>query len=98
MIHQPALPLERKPSQPLDLQARHDRQRRLRGSVSDSPRCKWSRSECEIGDWVVAETVAEWSNKSQRHHYYPAGSSEQWTFLRGTRWEEAGEMAVWVRF
>ena len=98
MIHHPQLTEERKSTRPLDLQATHDHPNRFRGSVSASPRCKWRRSECDIGDWVAVETVAEWSTKSHRHHFYPAGSSEQWTFLRGTRWEEAGELAVWVRF
>lgn len=98
MIYSLELLEEHKSTRPLDLRSMHDHQDRFMGSVSPAPRRKRSRSECDIGDWVAVAAVSEWSTRSQRQTFNPDGTHEHWTFVRGLRREEAGELAVWVRF
>ncbi len=90
--------MDRRSPRPLDLQSLHDFIGRFMGRVSAAPRRQKRRSECEIGDWVAADAVRDWPVKSQRQHFRPDGSDEQWTFVRGVRREAEGEMQVWVRF
>ncbi len=68
-----------------------------------------AREECEVGDWVEAALIPEWSAESPSHVFRRARISispengsmggmlpdqlEEWTFVAGRR----GTQFVWVR-
>ena len=56
-------------------------------------------ADCEIGDWVLACDIPQWSRNQLRQAYAPPGPGlERWTFLGSYYIDAAGEpVAIWRR-
>lgn len=91
-------------SRAMDFQTLHDYPMEFPRIGEELPCRKDCLSACEVGDWVAVRDVPQWSPRSIRHSFKPAGAGDHaklrghWTFMRGLRWEDDEQVLVWVRF
>ncbi|MCW1916602.1 hypothetical protein OJ996_23645 [Luteolibacter sp. GHJ8] len=87
----------RKVVKPLDLSSHHDFEGDYLREGEAIAGERLHRDDCEIGDWVLAAGVPEWTTKTPRHLHLTADHPGRRLFVRGLRVSKGEPVDVWVR-